>query len=143
MSLTRTRNGRIYYKDFGYPGHAGDIFWYVATLYNTNFTGALRIIANDFGIVKTSDPPHVAQIEYNGEKVPDAQGAVIKCEVQPFTEEELKWWEQYGIDIQTLNKYDIYSVKNVWLNGNLFHIHNPKQMVFGYYGGKDEDGVEK
>lgn len=55
----------------------------------------------------------MAQIEYNGEKVTETQGAVIKCEIQPFTKEELKWWAQYGIDVQTLNKYDIYSVKNV------------------------------
>lgn len=35
----------------------------------------------------------------------------------------------------------MFSCKNVWLNGNIFHLEKDNQLVFGYYGGT-KDGIE-
>lgn len=48
---------------------------------------------------------------------------------------------QFGITKETLKKYHIYSCKNVFLNGDMFHLEKDNQFVFGYYGGV-KDGIE-
>ena len=39
----------------------------------------------------------------------------LKC----FSENELKWWNDYGITIELLKKYNIYSCKYVFLNNSI------------------------
>jgi hypothetical protein len=36
----------------------------------------------------------------------------------------------------------VFSCKNVFLNGELFHLYKERQLVFGYFGGIRE-GVER
>lgn len=87
--LTRSKSGRLLYKDFGYQDHVGDAFWYVSTLYNTTYQGALNIIANDFGIRESSKPKNKAVLAYSGEKVEERSSAVIQVQIRPFTAEDL------------------------------------------------------
>lgn len=144
VSLYRSkRSGKLFYKDFGYPQHGGDVFWFVSTLFNCSFVEAINIIAKDFGLIKSEEPKNTPKIEYKGEKVTEHPGAVIKCEIKPFTTQELDWWGAYGITLETLKHFNVFSVRNVWLNGNLFHLCTGEQRVFGYYGGVDEDSIEK
>lgn len=89
VCLYRNKAGRLMYKDFAEQGTL-DCFAYVSRLYNVSYSEALYIIANDFGLIKT--PKKVINkpvFEYKGEKIVESPGAIIKCEIQPFTAEEL------------------------------------------------------
>lgn len=72
----------------------------------------MRIIAKDFGFIKGESPiskPVVKQAEFKGDKQ-----TFIQIEAQEFSEEELKWWNQYGITKPILNKYRIFSCRTVF-----------------------------
>lgn len=140
VSIYRNRSGRLIMKDFG-TNWSGDCFAYVSELYNISFYEALQIIANDFGLIKLNIEKHKPKIKYNGEEIKANSAAIIQVEIRPFQQYELDWWARYGISEKTLKKYNVFSCKNVWLNGNLFHLEKDKQLVFGYYGGV-KDGIE-
>lgn len=140
-SLWRNKSGRLIMKDFG-TNWSGDCFAYVSELFNVSFHEALGIIANDFGIITTDVKKNKAKLKYTGEKIEVNSSAIIQVEIRPFQQYELDWWAKYGITEQTLKDYRVFSCKNVWLNGNLFHMEKDKQLVFGYYGGI-KDGIEQ
>lgn len=140
VSIYRSkRSGKLFYKDFGCSEHSGDVFWFVSTLLNISYQKTLVTIANDFGLIKN---PTMAKnkpvIEYKGEKVEETSTSTIQCEIKAFTEQELKWWRSFGISQETLNFYKVFSIKNIFLNGNIFLLDNQRKKVFGYYGGTVE-----
>lgn len=131
----RGKSGRLYFKDFA----TGECFAFenvVMKKFNCNYHEALRIIAKDFGFIKGESPiskPVVKQAEFKGDKQ-----TFIQIEAQEFSEEELKWWNQYGITKSILNKYRIFSCRTVFLNGSIVSQSTPKCPSYGYYFGKKE-----
>lgn len=133
------KTGRLIYKDFG-STHVGDFVSVVMYKFSCSYYQALQIIANDFGIITRKNlVKNKAKMEFTNAKFEETGDAVIQVEIKDFSEKEIKWWNKYGISLDTLRKFNVYSCKNVFLNGDLFHLHNPNKMVFGYYGGIRED----
>ena len=135
----RSRNGRLIVKDFG-SQYSGDWLYVLMNKYNCSFYQALQIAANDFGIIKRPDLKK-NKIQTSEVKLPEQKTAVIQVELRDWQEYELNWWMQFGITKETLKKYHVYSCKNVFLNGEMFHLEKDNQFVFGYYGGM-KDGIE-
>lgn len=137
-SFYRNKGMELIYKDFG-TGFHGNFISVVMLIHNVPYYKALDIIANDFGIVKkakyTINPP---KIEFDGSSIEKREGAVIQCQIKPFTEEELSWWLQFGITQQTLKLYKVHSVDSLFLNGNWFTASSKHNPVYGYYFGKEE-----
>ena len=132
-------NGRIMYKDFG-NGFCGDFVSVVMCKFNCSYYKALQIIANDFGIIHRKDMTvNKARMSYDGSTFEDTGSAVIQVEIRNWQQYELNWWAKYGITENTLKKFKVFSCKNVFLNGNLFYLEQPNQLVFGYYGGIKQD----
>jgi hypothetical protein len=134
------KTGRLIYKDFGYSDHTGDFVSVVMYKFSCSYYQALQIIANDFGIITRKNlVKNKPKMEFTNTRFEETGDAVIQVEIKDFTDKELKWWNKYGITLETLNKYRVYSCKNVFLNGDLFYLHNPNKLVFGYYGGIREN----
>lgn len=111
--------------------------------FNTNYTGALAIIANDFGIKKYSKPKNVPLAEYDNSYIErDDSMSIIECETKEFSESELKYWNDFGITINTLNKFNVFSIKHVFINGKVIKSSRSNFPIFGYYFGLDADGIE-
>lgn len=141
VSVFRNKKGRLVIHDFG-DGSYYDCFGYVQALFQVSYYTALRIIANDFGIIsKQKLTKHKPKIEYNGEKVEERQTASINVEIRDFNQFDLDWWGSYGITANTLKKFKVFACKTVWLNENIFYIDNEKQKAYGYFGGIKE-GIE-
>lgn len=141
-SFYRNNKRVLIFKDFRGDFH-GDVFAVVMEKFNCSFYTALQIIANDFGIINRNDfKKNKPKLEYTDSKFETSKSATIQVEIRPFQEYELIWWKRFGISESTLKKFKVYSCKNIFLNGNLFHIECPKQLIFGYYGGI-KDGVEQ
>ncbi len=141
-SFFKTKIGIVIFHDFS-GCFSGDCFKVVMEKFQCNFSQALHIIANDFGIIH-DDKLVVNQpkLKYTGNKLDEKQTSVIRVEIRPFQTYELNWWAKYGIQESTLKKFGVFSCKNIWLNGNIFHYESPKQKIFGYYGGI-KDGIEQ
>lgn len=144
-SLYRNKSGTLIFKDFATGQHL-NVFEIVQTMYNCKFYDALKIIANDFGIIRDSNlPRNPGKINKNPIKIEDKEMSKIQVEIQDFTELELKWWKRYGITPEILKKYNVYSCKHVFLNGNLVAKSQQHCPIFGYYGGmikKDKEKLE-
>ena len=137
-SFFRGQSGNLYFKDFA-TGKCLTFEGVVMEKYGCTYHAALKIIARDFGYIKDSNiklgsnikPIIKAQPKFENEKE-----TCIQVEIKDFSESELKWWSSFGISEKTLNKYKIFSVKTVFLNGNLFAQSSQHSPIFGYYFGK-------
>jgi hypothetical protein len=136
-SFYRAANGELVFKDFmtGFHGNFMDV---VCEKFKCEYTKALRIVANDFGIVKSVEQKNEAQIVYDGSKIEEKGETVIQCEIKDFTDSEMKWWNSFGITSPTLKKYHVFSVKNLFLNGNHLLTTTPRNPAYGYYFGREQ-----
>lgn len=135
-SFFRGKSGRLYFKDFA-TGECLAFENVVMKKYNCDYHEALNIIAKDFGLIKNQEHKKAVVINKQ-EKFDSDKQTFIQIEQQEFSEEELKWWNQYGITSNILKKYYVFSCKTVFLNGCIFSQSTPKCPSYGYYFGKKE-----
>lgn len=140
-SFYRNKSGKLIFKDFATSQHLTYVN-VVMTIYHCNYYDALKIIANDLGIIKDSNlVKNKGKINLNPIKIEDKEMSKIQIEVQDFTDNELKWWGKYGITLEILKKFEVYSCKHVFLNDNLVAKSQQHCPIFGYYG-KKYQGLE-
>lgn len=135
-SMYRGKQGYLIYKDFATNQHL-NCFAYVMELFSCSYIESLRIIANDFNILKDDTlKKNKGKIISKDFKIEEKEFSKIQVEVQDFTELELKWWAKYGITSDILKKYNVYSCKHVFLNDNIVAKSAQNCPIFGYYGKK-------
>lgn len=140
-SFYRNKSGTLIFKDFATGQHL-NIFDVVQSIFRCNYFESLRIIANDFGIVRDNAlHKNPGKINLNPIKIKDKEISKIQIEVQEFTDGELKWWGKYGISKDILKRFNVYSCKHVFLNDQLFAESQQHCPIFGYYG-KKYQGLE-
>lgn len=136
------KSGRLIFKDFA-GFFIGDFMSVVMYKFSCTYSRALQIIANDFGIIHNKNLiVNEPLIKYSNTKFEDTTDAIIQIEIKNFEQYELDWWDKFGINLQTLKKFKVFSCKNVFLNNNIFYLYKDKQLVFGYYGDIRE-GIER
>lgn len=134
-SFFRNKSGKLIFKDFA-TGQYLSCINVVMTLYNCNYYDALKIVANDFGIVKARGlTKNKGKINMKATKIENHEMAKIQVEVQDFSDLELKWWAKYGITLEILKKFQVYSCKHVFLNDQLIAKSQQHCPIYGYYGG--------
>lgn len=135
-SLYKSASGILYFHDFATNDYF-NCFMIVMKLYNCTFYEALQIIAEDFCLCRYS--------QSRGDKIqiiPEIKKteiSIIQPEIQNFTKEDLDWWNTYGIDENILKKFNVYSVKSVFVNGLLQSITTSTNPIYGYYGGQEKN----
>ena len=141
-SFYKNRNGDLIFHDFS-GAFYGNCFDVVKYKYNCSYYKALQIIANDFGIVTRKDlPKHERLIDYSGTSLREKEETILQAEIQPFTEMELKWWKSFGITESTLKRFNVYSCKTIFINGEINAFSSKNNYIFGYYRGI-KDNVEQ
>lgn len=136
----KSKNGILYLHDFA-TGEHFDCWNVVMRLYNCSFYKALRIIAEDFHLIDSTEVHKKSPAIVDSIK--QTESAKIQCQIKDFTNDELKWWSDFGIDKKLLKKYHIFSIKNVFLNGDIRFTSTNKFPIYGYYFGKDKNKEEK
>lgn len=135
-SMYRNKSGSLIYKDFATDQYL-NCFGYVMELFRCDYYTALRIIANDFNIVHDdSFVRNSGRIIPKEFKIEEKEFSRIQIEAKDFSEQELKWWEKFGVTKEILDKYNVYSCKHVFLNGQLIAKSQQHCPIFGYYGKK-------
>lgn len=142
VSIYKNKNGNLIYKDFA-TGQSLNCFEFIKQKFGCDYFQALRIIANDFGLIKdTSINKNKGEIISKDYKIKDKEFSNIQVEIQDFSEQELKWWNKYGITSEILKKYKVYSCKHIFLNGQLVAKSQQNCPIFGYYGSKIKENKQ-
>ena len=136
----KSKSNILYLHDFATNEHI-NCFQVVMKKFNVNYYEALDIIAKDFGLIKGTHSNIVAPIIIK--PIKETESSNIQVQIKDYTEEELKWWESFGISKKLLKKYHIYSLQHVFINGQLKFTSSNKCPIYGYYFGKDKNGNEK
>ena len=139
VSYYKSKSGILYMHDFATNEHI-DCWNVVMRLYNCNYYEALNIIARDFELI---DGEHQISSFKIIPEIKESESAKIQVQIKEYTNEELDWWKQFGISKKTLKKYCIYSIQHVFLNGELKFTSSKQCPIYGYYFGKDKNGIEK
>lgn len=140
-----SRAGTYKYKDFGNESYFGDCFDLVATLHDLScrnakdFVEILRIINRELNLGIADAPPTVKpRIPPPPPERPPERKLPLpyKFQAKPFSGTELAWWEQYGIDAKTLNRYGVASLAeycSVSNAGRSFTVgSSASEPMFGY-----------
>ena len=140
-SIYKSKSGILYLHDFATNEHI-NCFEAVMKLYNCNYYEALETIAKDFGLIDSN----INLTKKDIKMVPtlkESESSKIRVQIKDFTEDELKWWEQFGITLKLLKYYHVYSIQHVFLNGNLIATSDSKNPIYGYYFGKNKNKEEQ
>ena len=138
----KSKSGILYMHDFATNEHI-DCWNLVMRKFNVNYYEALKIIAKDFNLIDNNSTVNKNSIPVNVEPLKETKSSIIQVQIKDFSKQELKWWEDFGINARLLKKYHIYSIQHVFLNGELKFISSEKNPIYGYYFGKDKNGIEK
>lgn len=138
-SFYKNKSGELIFKDFN-GSFYGNFISVVMEKYHVSYYKALQIIAEDFNLSKRhTDKIVVNPIKPSTTVFKDTGPADVRVEIKDFTQEELNWWNSYGITLDILKKFNVYSCKNIFLNGELFKTIYKDNFMFGYYGGKKDN----
>lgn len=120
------RNGNLIYKDFA-TGETGDCFRFIQHLYGVGFVDALRIIDRDFNLGLSNQK---IQLEKRTpmlvETKPTTLSKIKILRSSTFSDVDLVYWAQYGLDIEDLHFYDVSVAKEVLVikNGTSYKMYS-------------------
>jgi hypothetical protein len=140
-SFYRDSCGRLIFKDFRGDFY-GNFIEVVKYKYGVSYPKALAIIANDFGIKQNPELKVNKSCikEYSNNKLEKSEESIIKVKIKDFTEKELDWWRSYGITLNTLKKFFVFSCEIVFLNDQIYSYSSSTSFNFGYfYPSKDNN----
>ena len=140
--IYKSKSGILYIHDFATNEHL-DCWNLVMRLYNCDYFQALNKIAQDFNLIEGSQNLEKVSPPVIIESIKESESARIQVQIKNYTNEELNWWNQFGITLKLLKKYKVYSIRHVFLGGELKFTSSEKCPIYGYYFGKDKNGEEK
>lgn len=139
-SFYKNGKGDLMFKDFA--GLSFNAIGAVMHIFDCSYYKALAIIANDFGLIKNKMAVNPPKIKYSDTILTETKPAKIQVELKEFSSKELSWWNEFGVTLEILKKFKVYSIKSIFLNGNYFTSSTDNSPIFGYYGGKDSKSDE-
>lgn len=118
------RTDQLLFKDHG-TGECGNVIKFVQ-LYTgiTNYPDILKDIVNRLNI---SNSTKLTTTQYK----PPTE-TVIGIVRQNFTETDKKYWSQFNIDINTLKKFNVFSIKYYLCNGVVKGIYKDTNPMYAY-----------
>lgn len=142
-SFSRTPDGTLMFRDFN-GSYWGDAIYVASVVYGITYNEAITKICQDFNLL---DDDEAKDIEVrrklrefkNKIKVNDSP-SIINVSIKKWDDKNLKFWNDFGITLPTLEKYNVYPISAIWINGKNFFFYD--EYVFGYYFGK-KNGIEQ
>jgi len=119
------KNGHLLFKDFG-TGKSGDCVEFAKEL--THRT-TREIVAEILQLITNK-----CITQYSKKKLRKVPSTSTSIEIKsiPYNEEALNYWNGYGIDINTLNKYEVFQVNKVWINNEIKLVYKKGTPIFAY-----------
>jgi DNA primase len=131
------KRGFLSFIDFGDTSKKGDCFTFVKLLFNLRtMDDVLKMIDKDFGLgfSNNTSTEKYKQIvkEYKQPEEVGKRYSLIQVVTRKFTNEELAYWNQYYQSLDDLRANNIYAIKKLYLNRQLFHLKDT-ELRFGYF----------
>ena len=130
------KRGRLSFIDFADTSRRGDCFEFVKQLFNlASIHDVLKLIDRDFGLGihgEHTEEYKKIKAEYKQPEDLGKRYSLIQVVTRPFTKEELEYWNSYHQDVQDLRDNNIYSIKKLYLNKQLFSLKDT-ELRFGYF----------
>lgn len=119
------RTHQLLFKDHG-TGECGNIIKFVQ-LYTgkTEYKDILKDIVSRLNITNNTKLDHSKEYKQPTE-------TIIGVVRQDFTEADKQYWSQFNIDLETLKKYDVNSIKYYLCNGIVKGIYKPENPMYAY-----------
>lgn len=140
-----SRNNEILYNDFVLGG--GDCVKFVMTMFNLTWFEALSKIAIDFQIdenyivkynIKTQGNSIKPDFNFEDSKnlLEHYNKLLIRIKSKNWTLKDLFWWEQFGINNITLQKYNVKPVDYIFLNDTAI---KAEPLAYSFKESKDDE----
>lgn len=130
---SRDEPGRILFIDFGRREFSGDAVSFVKFYFNLSSRreaieriyrdlkgGVTHFPKSNFYLVEEKSRKNYCRIEWNS---------------RPFTENELKWWASYYLDIEDLKRENVYAIQDVYINGKKMELKGEFEFLYVYNEG--------
>lgn len=121
-------HNKLMFKDFG--GKSGDAIRFVKELLNLNYYDALSRIAIDFGLDSFyTISSNISNKKYSSEditllptidKIKFNEETVINIKSRQWNTYDIKWWQQFGITLDTLKLFNIIPISYYFINDLVF-----------------------
>jgi len=126
--------GHLSHYDFADPLWRGDCFSLVKQIYNlSSLNETLERIDAEMGLgfrgVQKDYKKAISQYE---QPEVTKRNTLIQVVTRKFTQEELKYWNDYYQDITDLRNNNVYSIKTLFLNKKKFPLKDT-ELRFGYF----------
>ncbi|NJO63971.1 MAG: hypothetical protein HC836_39080 [Richelia sp. RM2_1_2] len=124
-------NGKLRYKDFA-TGESGDCIDLVQKLFQLSYSQALfkinkEVEESDFQSVSKQVPSQRQEKKHR-----NAADKIISIKQKEFSESELAYWKKYSISLKTLQLYNVYSAKFVYINKEPLLAATETNPIFAY-----------
>lgn len=135
--LIGNRKGFLSFIDFADTSKRGDCFTFVKMLHNlSTMDDVLRMVDRDFGLgflpnTNTGNYKIITK-EYKQPEEVGKRYSLIQVITRKFTNEELAYWNDYHQSLDDLRANNVYAIKKLYLNKQLFPLKDT-ELRFGYY----------
>lgn len=136
-------DGKLYFRDFS-EVRAKDCFNVVQEVFSCNFYAALHIIARDFNIIQSTGSTGYTRSSVDTPSNSKGNSkSIIQVRKCRFRRDDINYLRSYHINSKICKRYNVYSVDNVWLNGERIWTYRRSDPAIGYYFGLDKQGNQK
>lgn len=128
FAVFRTKDGALMFKDHG-SGEAGNAITFMK-LYR-NIQTRTELEKELLRIIKTTNPLGLARnntYEYSS-KYNSINIGIVR---QPFTDIDKKYWKQFHISMDTLKKFNVFSIKYYLSNNTVKGIYKDENPMYAY-----------
>lgn len=126
--------GDLLYSDFGL-GKSFRCIEYVKYKFGLDFFSALQKINQDFNLGLGINSGNIKNTKYVKKsqtiQLKEKKPSDIKKRKRPFTEKDLKYWNEFYWTEQMLKDSNTESISHYWINGNMWTV-KPDELAFSY-----------
>lgn len=138
-SLFMATNGTILLKDFQLGVY--NIWQFLQARYNLTFIEALQVVDNDFNLGLSTKPRfEKPTMEYVGittnEKIDMPEHTRLSIKRRQWNKADVKYWGQFGLNTEFLQKHNIVPLANYWVNDNIVYWYTPYDPAYSIEFGK-------
>lgn len=126
FAVFKGRNGGLMFKDHGI-GLSGNVVTFVKEYKHITRPGDLE--KELLRILRTQAPKSTRGVTREYTSYSSADIGIVR---QPFTDTDINYWNQYGIDIETLKKFQVFSIKYFLCNNIVSGVYKDSNPMYAY-----------
>jgi len=112
-------NGQLYFMDWATLGEPVDVFGLYMYAYGGNFNEAVHNLWSLMEGSSSGKTPPPAMV--NNIRVKELSQTMVKASQRKWLATDYAWWNKFGIEPKTLERYNVVPAQYVWLGEDLIY----------------------